>query len=98
MIMDEKEHNNQIVPEMLFEISRSSFMVVDVTIPNYGAYYEAGYGQALGKEIIICCRKENDEPLEKKLHFDIAQKPIIEWKTEEELVEKLKRRIEATVK
>ena len=95
--IDEKEHNNQIVPEILFEIERSKFMVVDITFPNYGAYYEAGYGQALGKEVIICCRKEEFESLEKKPHFDIAQKSMIVWTDTDDLVARLKRRIEATV-
>ena len=99
-ISKEEEHNNQVVPEMLFEIQRSKFMVVDVTYPNYGAYYEAGYAQALGKQVIICCRKAEHESLvkSKRPHFDIAQKQIIVWETKEELVKKLKRRIEATVK
>ena len=98
-ISDEKEHNNQIVPEMFFEIKRSKFMVVDVTYPNFGAYYEAGYAQALDKQVIICCRKAEHESLDKtkRPHFDIAQKPVIVWETEEELISKLKRRIEATV-
>jgi nucleoside 2-deoxyribosyltransferase len=94
--IDEKEHNNQIVPEILFEISRSKFVVVDVTYPNYGAYYEAGYAEALGKEVIICCREDvfnsNQKP-----HFDIAQKSSIVWKDEEDLENRLYRRIEATV-
>ena len=94
--IDEKEHNNQIVPEILFEISRSKFVVVDVTYPNYGAYYEAGYAEALGKEVIICCREDvfnsNQKP-----HFDIAQKSSIVWKDEEDLENRLFRRIEATV-
>ncbi len=94
--IDEKEHNNQIVPEILFEISRSKFVVVDVTYPNYGAYYEAGYAEALGKEVIICCREDvfnsNQKP-----HFDIAQKSSIVWKDEEDLENRLYKRIEATV-
>lgn len=94
--IDEKEHNNQIVPEILFEISKSKFVVVDVTYPNYGAYYEAGYAEALGKEVIICCRKDiftSDE----KPHFDIAQKSSIVWENEKDLENRLYRRIEATV-
>jgi len=90
--IDEKEHNKQIVPEILFEISRSKFVVVDITYPNYGAYYEAGYAEALGKEVIICCRDKEFQP-----HFDIAQKSAIIWKDEKDLEEKLHRRIEATV-
>lgn len=90
--IDEKEHNKQIVPEILFEISRSKFVVVDITYPNYGAYYEAGYAEALGKEVIICCQKDKFQP-----HFDIAQKSAIVWEDEKDLEERLYRRIEATV-
>ena len=96
-IIDEKEHNNQIVPEIFYEIRRSRFLVVDVTFPNFGAYYEAGFAQALGKEVIVCCRETEFFETEKRPHFDIAQKSMIIWSNEEELVAKLKRRIEATV-
>ena len=96
-IIGEKEHNHQIVPEMFFEIERSKFMVVDVTHQNYGAYYEAGYAQALGKEVIVCCSKEIFDSSNKP-HFDIAQKAMIVWTDHADLKEKLKRRIEATVR
>ena len=33
-VIDEKEHNHQIVPEILYEISKSKFVVVDITFPN----------------------------------------------------------------
>ena len=97
--IDEKEHNHQIVPEIFFEIERSRFVVVDITYPNYGAYYEAGYAQALGKEVIICCKKDVFDSKEKKdrPHFDIAQKSMIVWTDAEDLIKRLKRRIEATV-
>ncbi len=99
-IIDEKEHNNQIVPEIFYEIKHSKFMVVDVTYPNYGAYYEAGYGQALGKEVIVCCREKEftSDDKAKKPHFDIAQKSTIVWSDETDLYNKLMRRIEATIK
>jgi len=95
--IDEKEHNNQIVPEIFYEISKSKFLVVDVTYPNYGAYYEAGYGTALGKEVIICCRKTEFADSKTKPHFDISQKNMVIWENEEDLVRRLERRIEATV-
>lgn len=97
-IIDEKEHNNQIVPEIFYEIERSKFVVVYVTVPNYGAYYEAGYVQALGKQVIMCCRKSEFDSDKGRPHFDVAQKSMIVWKDEEELVERLRKRIEATVK
>ena len=96
-IIDEKEHNNQILPEILYEIKRSKFVVVDVTYPNNGAYYEAGYAQGLEKEVIICCRKDILDDPKKKPHFDIAQKSMVVWETIEDLEKRLKRRIEATV-
>ena len=73
-------------------------MVVDISFPNYGAYYEAGYGQALGKEVIICCSKEKFDNPESRPHFDIAQKSMIIWKDTDDLIARLKKRIEATVK
>ena len=97
-VIDEKEHNNQIVPEIFFEIERSKFLVVDVTYPNYGAYYEAGYAQALGKQVIICCRETEFHDKSTRPHFDISQKSMVVWKDEADLVQRLKRRIEATVR
>lgn len=97
-IIDEKEHNNQIVPEIFFEIEQSLFVVVDVTYPNHGAYYEAGYAQALGKEVIVCCRKHEFDNPSTHPHFDIAQKSMIIWDDDKDLVSRLKRRIEATIK
>lgn len=99
MIIKDKDHNNQIVPEILSEIDKSRFLVMDVSFPNYGAYYEAGYALGKGKQVIICCSAERfkDRNKRKRPHFDIAQKSMVIWNTREELVEKLKKRIEATV-
>lgn len=94
--IDEKQHNNQIVPEMFFEIKRSKFVVVDVTQPNLGAYYEAGYAEALGKQVIVCCKRDvfnsNQKP-----HFDISQKSTVIWDDEKDLSQRLYDRVEATV-
>ena len=99
MAIDEKEHNNQIVPEIFYEIDKSKFLVMDVTVPNYGAYYEAGYALGKGKQVIICCRKDAfEDPNKVRPHFDIAQKSMILWEDYEELTNKLKNRIKATVK
>lgn len=99
-VIDEKEHNNQIVPEIFHEIRKSKFVVVDITYPNFGAYYEAGYAQGLGKEVIVCCKNdvfENKSGQYQRPHFDISQKSMVIWEDEEDLAKRLKRRIEATV-
>lgn len=97
VIIDEKEHNNQIVPEILHEIRRSRFVVMDVTYPNLGAYFESGYAQGQGKELIVCCRKSAFDSKDTQPHFDIAQKSLVIWEDERDLERRLARRIEATV-
>lgn len=100
MIIRDKEHNNQIVPEILSEIDKSRFLVMDATYPNFGAYYEAGYALGRGKQVIVCCESRiiDGSDKKKKPHFDIAQKSMVIWNNKDELIERLKRRIEATVK
>lgn len=93
--IDKKEYNGQIVPEILYEIKISRFVVVDLTYPNYGAYYEAGYATACGKEVICLCKKEVFE--KQGVHFDISQKNLILWNDEKDLMDRLKKRIIATI-
>jgi len=100
VFIDEKEHNNQIVPEIFYEINRSKFIVVDVTYPNYGAYYEAGIAQGLGKQVIVCCKKEIFEDSSGntvKPHFDISQKSMVLWDDEQDLIRRLIKRIQSTI-
>lgn len=93
IIIDVKEHNNQIVPEIFFEIEQSTFLVADLTGHRNGVYYEAGYAQALGKEVILLCNKRDFE----NRHFDVAQKNTIVWEDESDLYNRLTKRIIATV-
>ena len=78
-------------PELLKYIKDSKFVVVDLTHQNNGAYFEEGYAMGLGKAVIQLCQKDT------KLHFDIAQKNTIMWKTEDDIPEMLKNRIQATI-
>ena len=96
--IDEKEHNKQIVPEILYEINRSKFVVFDLTTPNYGAYYEAGYALGRGIEVIARCRKKSFENDKTRPHFDLVQKSIVIYDGDDDLKERLIRRITATVR
>ncbi len=96
-VMNTIEHNHQIVPEMLYQIRQARFVIAELTEGNNGAYYEAGYALAQGKEVIHLCKKEYFENEKKALHFDVAQINTILWETPENLTEKLKKRIEATI-
>lgn len=106
--IDEIIHNKQIVPEMFRLIRESRFLILEITDPNYGAYYEAGYALGLGKEVIICCKEEiftkkyeteEEQKYQKYLrpHFDIAQKQILVWKDYKDLTFKLAEWIKAII-
>lgn len=94
-IMSEEIHGKQIVPMMFRIIRESQLLVMDVSDPNYGAYYEAGYAQGLGKEVIITCRKHEFEDSDNKPHFDIAQKQILVWEDYNDLKLRLSEWIKA---
>lgn len=94
-IMSEYETNNWIMPEIFHQIKLSKFVVVDLSIRCDGAYYEAGYAYALGKEVIHLY--DNREQGTNPLHFDVAQKSTVMYNDYDELVEKLVARIKATV-
>lgn len=91
ILIDEVQHNDFITPELLSHIRNSKFVVVDLTHKNNGAYFEEGYAMGYGKQVIQLCKERV------RLHFDIAQKNTIIWKTESEIPEKLKNRILATI-
>ena len=93
--IDKKEHNNQIVPEIFYEINIIKFIIADLTGNRNGVYYEEGYAQALNKEVIVTWKKTDEK--EEQPHFDIAQKNMIRWENENDLYNCLVKRIEATV-
>lgn len=94
IIMDEVEHNHQIVPEMLHEIRNARFVIAELTGNNNGAYYEAGYALGLGKEVIQLC---SETEVKSRLHFDVKQVNTIIWKDEHDLKQRLVKRINATI-
>lgn len=93
-IMDEIEHNHQIVPEMLYEIRESRFVIAELTGHNNGAYFEAGYALGYGKDVIQVCEKSK---FGEDGHFDVKQVNTVMWETTEDLRKKLVARIKATI-
>lgn len=92
VFIDETTHDKQTVFELFQKIRyESRFLVIDTSVPNTGAYYEAGYAYGLGKKVIFCCNKEsfNSQNKNSYLHFDVDYEQMIVWDTEEELTEQL---------
>lgn len=100
--VDENQHNGDITDKIIAEIKTSRFVVADFTDNNQGVYYEAGFAKGLGIPVIKTCSKkwfdeEKDGVRVHKLHFDIEHDNLILWKDAEDLKDKLKSRIEASI-
>jgi hypothetical protein len=94
--VDQKDHNNKIDDLIISEIKRSRFLVADFTQESEargGVYYEAGFAHGLNIPVIFSCHKNSLE----KVHFDTRQYNHIVWEHVDELREKLRLRIEATI-
>ena len=103
ILISDKPHNNGITDEIITEIKRSKFVVVDFTYNNNGAYFEAGYAQGLGLPLIRCCKKEwfdgtDEEGNQNRLHFDVQHYSTILWKDHEDFKKQLKANIRANIK
>jgi len=103
ILITDKPHNNGISDEIMVEIKRSKFVIVDFTYNNNGAYFEAGYAQGLGRPVIRCCKKEWFEEKDSNgnriniLHFDTQHYNTIVWESYEHLYKELKNNIRANI-
>lgn len=91
--LDFTEYNDRIDDRIIAEVQKSGLVVADFTGHRGGVYFEAGL--ALGSKIpvIWTCRRDHAPDL----HFDTRQYNHILWDDAEELRERLKWRIEATL-
>ncbi len=81
VIVNEEHFLDKIDDQIIAEINRARFVVADFTHGNGGArgsvYYEAGFAQGQGKDVIFTCRKDMIDNNE--IHFDIRQYPYVVW-------------------
>ena len=87
--VDDIEHLEKIDDKIMYEIRQSRCVVADLTEHKTGVYFEAGYAMGLDIPVIWSCREDNS----KKLHFDIRQYNCIIWTDEDELGNRLARRL-----
>ena len=96
--IDQKEFLGKVDDEILAEIRKSRFVVADFTTSKKagargGVYYEAGFAQGLGIDVIYTCRKDRMEAV----HFDTNHFNHITWKKPKDLRTQLQHRIEAVL-
>ena len=86
LIMDEHEHVNRIDDEIIVQITKSKFLVADLTYQNQGVYFEAGFAIGLNIPVIWTCRKRD----QKNVHFDTRQFNTIFWENSDKGLEDFK--------
>ena len=91
--LDKEDYVGGVTDEIMTQIRRSRFVVVDYTGHRNSVYFEAGFAAGLGLTVIQTCRA--DEAAD--LHFDIRHLNTLVWKSHAELAEGLNRRIRAVV-
>jgi len=80
--------------QMRVQIRNARFVIADLTHDNHGAYWEAGYGEGLGKPVIYLCEKSKFEKF--KTHFDTSHHTTIVWDIEE--IESAMNKLKATIR
>lgn len=83
--VDAKPHSNLIDVQIISEIRDSRFVVADFTYQSSGVYFETGYAQGMGLQVIRCVREDDFD----KLHFDKNHYNFIKWKTPSDLEDQL---------
>lgn len=88
---DEVEHNGRITEKIIGLMRGASFLIADLTDERPNCYYELGYVHALQKDVIHTINKAS------ALHFDIKDYNFIMYERLNDLRERLRQRIEATI-
>ena len=79
---------------MRVQIRDAAFVIADLTHDNYGAYWEAGYAEGLGKPVVYICEKakfDKEEP-----HFDTNHCTTVLWSKDDP--EEFKQKLIATLR
>lgn len=89
------ERKGAIDDEVISQIRKSRFVLVDFTGHRSDVYYKAGFAKGLNREIIWTCRKD----VVGKLIFDASQYNIIVWRQErlDDFRDRIYNRIEAVL-
>lgn len=84
---DESPSSERIIPRILEGIRRSAFVIADISEPSENVFYEIGYAQGLGREVIVTAKAGTRVP------FDLADTPVEFWADFRELKGRLEGRI-----
>jgi hypothetical protein len=77
------DRQQRIVPAIFSSIRRSAFLISDISEPRPNVYYELGYAQALGKDVIVTALEGTQLP------FDVFDVPTLYWDSQDTLERKI---------
>lgn len=98
MRIDEKQFNGSIIGEITAEITDSVALIADLTGNRGGVYYEAGIARGLQLcnhpiKLILTCKQNFFENA--RVHFDVSGDNIVLYEDDDDLKQKLEKRLQA---
>ena len=78
---------DRIVPEIFHSIKKAAFVIVDLSERKPNVYYELGFAQGAGKQVVITAYKDTPLP------FDVADIPTIFWEGQKQLKDRLREKL-----
>ena len=85
--VDESNLQKRIIPEITRQVRQCAFVIADVSEPKPNVYFELGFSEGLGKEVVLLAKEGTILP------FDIVDVPTLYWNDLSEFEEKLSKRI-----
>lgn len=100
MRIDEKQFNGSIIGEIAAEITDSVALIADLTGNRGGVYYEAGIARGLQLckhpiKLILTCKQSFFDS--ERVHFDVSGDSIILYENNDDLKQKLEKRLQAVL-
>ncbi|MEM9091591.1 MAG: hypothetical protein AAGC93_22990 [Cyanobacteria bacterium P01_F01_bin.53] len=86
--VDESNLHNRIIPEITKQVRQCAFVIADVSEPSPNVFYELGFADGFGKEVILVAKKDTELP------FDIGDAPVIFWESFEQFKVDLRKRVQ----
>jgi hypothetical protein len=88
---DQDPTTNRVYQRIVSGIQRATFVIADATIPTLNVYYELGYAEALGKQVIVVAKEGTELP------FDTRDIPTTLFRNQTRLKAALRERIDGLV-
>lgn len=76
---DDIKAQSNLLPNIIREMLSSQFIVANISGRNPNVFYELGIAHALGKDVILVARSEQD------ITFDLSSTQVVIYKNQEEL-------------